>query len=351
MLGLSVDWDGETQTVLLNDPAVSEGAKILGKERVGCDWAEIDWSTAGDGYARVTINELPDGPSAYGLCRTRWDDDGKWRYGGSYSLTEGEWDIPLYGGSAGSSVSVSLSFKACEHYLTEEEKIADEEWTSLLSVQFDAEIADPDGVWLLSPPNVDFGHAPETRAKALDLTRDCGTDAEKITAVFYWVAQTIQYDHEMAGRLMAEEEQSLGSVSCQFDEVNGRHRLPPSSDEFGYIDQSSLSLDTILTRESGVCAHYAAIMAGMLRSVGVPCKVVTGSARTSDGNLGHAWVAVNPGTGSLDMAALGAGQDFTDSRSGGASRPSGWIRLDPTNGLREPEYTSDDGNYLVREHH
>ena len=47
-------------------------------------------------------------------------------------------------------------------------------------------------------------------------------------------------------------------------------------------------LDTVLASKKGICFDYAALMAGMLRSQGVPCKLVVGYA----GQAYHAWISV-----------------------------------------------------------
>ena len=100
MLGVAVDWDGETQTVLLsklvgNTPNVSkndvfngaktsEDAAIIDENRVGYDWIEIDWSTAADSYARVIVNKLPNGNASVAKCRVRWENNGKCEYSKYY---------------------------------------------------------------------------------------------------------------------------------------------------------------------------------------------------------------------------------------------------------------------------
>ena len=44
----------------------------------------------------------------------------------------------------------------------------------------------------------------------------------------------------------------------------------------------------LLEKKSGICFDYAALMTGMLRSQGVPCKLVVGYA----GTVYHAWISV-----------------------------------------------------------
>lgn len=348
----------------------SSDADILGTDRIGCEWAEIDWTTAADGYVRVKVNEMP-GPSIEVSCQTSWvkgSNDTGWK---NYTLEEGEWDIPLYGESTEYSVSLFLNYLACDHYLTEAEMTAAEEWRQQLGTRFDAEVTNSDGTWTRSTVDIDYENAPLTRAKALELTENCTTDAEKITAVFNYVSKTIKYDQALYKKdvaatiewkkAQAELDAAIEAgtqdepVYCYMDPVNGQHLIPPEDTD----EVKDLDLDKILTSKSGVCRHYAALMTGMLRSVGVPCKYVHGEMYTGEvlkgynddhpGWVGHAWVAVNPRTGTLNTSALGAGQDYSDPAIGQVSEPTGWIRLDPTN-VHNKSLTSNDAKYSVEEH-
>ena len=103
--------------------------------------------------------------------------------------------------------------------------------------------------------------------------------------------------------------------------------------------ERNLNPDSILKSKKGVCEHYAVLTAAMLRSVGIPCKMVKGAMKRSDGKTeGHAWITVNPKTGTLNMKALAAGTDKND----------GWIRLDPTNMITAPKTTSNDDCYTMQ---
>ena len=78
--------------------------------------------------------------------------------------------------------------------------------------------------------------------------------------------------------------------------------------------------DLILARGTGICLDYAALTAAMLRSQGIPAKVVYGGVDRAEGY--HAWNMV-----------------YSSSR--------GWFRVDATfadNGVEEA-YISDDSHY------
>lgn len=134
------------------------------------------------------------------------------------------------------------------------------------------------------------------------------------------------------------------------------HIVAPDPKTYSYQNQNVLDLDQILAKKTGVCAHYAILMTGMLRSLGIPCQYVTGSAYngviikdySDDGWGPHAWVAVKPNTGTLNRAALGAGTDYSDPAIGKRAEPTGWTRLDPTWGATKE--AANDSNYRPYKH-
>ena len=72
-------------------------------------------------------------------------------------------------------------------------------------------------------------------------------------------------------------------------------------------------LDDVLESKTGICFDYASLMTGMLRSQGVPCKLVVGYAGTAY----HAWISVySEETGWVDGAIYFDGTT--------------WQRMDPT---------------------
>ena len=342
MLGVVVDWDGETQTVLLrklvgdtpnvskndvfNGAVTSPDAETIGENHIGYDWIEIDWSTVSDSYVCIIVNKLPKGDASVAKCRISWDNDGMCKRSKYYELTEGEWNIPITGGSTEYVVQVSLEALNCEHYRTDEEKEALKSWNTELTARFSAEVENTDGLWLLSTSDVDFMHATKTVEKTLELTTNCKTDAEKITAIFNWVTKNIKYDYNLYSANTANN----NKTSCATDPKNGAHTKGINVSTRAYEQQNGLNLDVILTKKTGICGHYAILMAGMLRSLGIPCKVVAGTAVDSNGKRdSHAWVAVKPETGTLDVDKLSAGKDYTFG-IGVKPEPTGWTRLDPT---------------------
>ncbi len=287
----------------------SADAKVLGTNHIGYDYAEIDWSTANDSYVRIKINEHITEQIEISV---QWYKNGhidgsdtRWILTKDKYLTNDGWvNIPLAGGSTEYAISV--------YPLYNNEELADEsKIRTPLQARFTAE-ADESALLLLSHVRVDYENAPLATAKALELTKNCKTDAEKITAIFNYVSSTIKYDYALVAAEDAKEAAGEANVGSDRD----------------------LILDHILTSKIGVCEHFAILMAGMLRSLGIPCKVVSGELTTSSGKTGrHAWVSVSPDVTGLNKTALGAGTD-----------EDGWIRLDPTN-AHAKSTTSNDANY------
>lgn len=337
---------------LLDKFETSEDATVIKENHIGREWAEIDWSMAPDGYITVIVNKLA-GPNTTVDCSIWWYKD-KTSHSDGYTLKEGIWTIPLRGGSTEYVIQLGEVYSCCKHNMTEAEKAnyENDDRPTLLDVKFKAEVKNTEAKWLLSTPSVNYKNAPLACEKALELTKNCKTDAEKITAVFNWVAKNIKYDYarakEMNKAQAAANTNKEKTVSCLIDEKNGTHMKTPDPKETGYKKQNQLDLDIIMTKKTGICNHKSTLMAGMLRSIGIPCKVVTGTMNDE----GHAWVAVNPQTGKLNMSKLGAGKDYEPRRLGEKDNehPTGWIRLDPTN-AHVPEKTSKDANYSIKEAH
>ncbi|OPL08695.1 MAG: hypothetical protein AVO33_08940 [delta proteobacterium ML8_F1] len=114
------------------------------------------------------------------------------------------------------------------------------------------QLEDPKAVYLNATQNVDFNEDMAAVRKARELTRDLATQAEKIDAIHSYVIENIVYDYQKART------------------VKGNY-VP--------------SVEGTFEIASGICYDYASLMAGMLRSIGVPTKVAVGYV----GTVYHAW--------------------------------------------------------------
>lgn len=299
-----------------NKLQTSADAEKLGEDHVGYDWAEIDWSHAADGYVRVKINEQT---TEYTACEVkRWSDH--WGRAETYTVRSydmpiGKWvNIPLtdpdaaYDEEPASELDfvVSLVRKGFTGMTAEEAAAAKNE---TLAARFVGAPISEEIRWKISNAYADYENAPKTCAKAVEVTKDCKTDAEKITAVFNYVAGSMKYDYKLYNEMESHR------VACEAAREKGEPEPEPSRD----FHQGYVQLDDVLASDVGICVDYAHLMAGMLRSLGIPCKYVEGLAYSGRKWSGHAWVSVSPDTQGLNKTALGVGTD-----------EDGWLRLDPT---------------------
>jgi transglutaminase-like putative cysteine protease len=113
--------------------------------------------------------------------------------------------------------------------------------------------------FLGSNKEVNLDKSPVARRVAAELTKYCKTDLAKIKIIAYFVSFLIRYDR---GEQQAVKEGKLKGYLPLADEV-------------------------LLTRK-GICWDYASLLAVMLRSIGIPTKLVKGYADYAP-DVYHAW--------------------------------------------------------------
>lgn len=153
-------------------------------------------------------------------------------------------------------------------------------YAALASVSFRAELTDEFAPFIRPNQYVDYASAENTVKQAGELTAGVSDPLEKVAKIYDYVVKTLTYDAKKAANVKS-----------------------------GYLPV----LDDVLKAKTGICFDYASLMAGMLRSQGVPCKLVVGYA----GKAYHAWISVwTEETGWID------GVIFFDGTT--------WQRMDPT---------------------
>lgn len=209
--------------------------------------AVIDYSNTGNGYIMVkytatTTKKLKaqvKGPS--GTTYT-------------YDLTAGTWAV------------FSLSDGNGSYKATVFENVSGTKYANVLSVSFTAAMTNEYAPFLLPNQYVNYSYAPNTLAKAKELTAGTKDTLEQVKAVYKYVVENLTYDKEKAATVQS-----------------------------GYLPV----LDTVLAQKKGICFDYAALMTAMLRSQNIPCKLVVGYAGTAY----HAWITVySDETGWIDAA-------------------------------------------------
>lgn len=259
-------------------------AEASGKLVKQNDQAVIDYSNTADGYVMVQFTGQTDKrlkAQVKGPTTTY-----------TYNLTQGKWaTFPLSDGNGSYKITVY-------------ENVTDNKYSSVVSITQDVTLKDEFAPFLRPNQYVDYSNASNTAAKAAELTQGMTDPLEKVQVIYDYVVKNLIYDREKAAAVKS-----------------------------GYLPV----LDTVLAEQKGICFDYAALMAGMLRSQSVPCKLVVGYA----GQAYHAWISVwSEATGWVD------GVIYFD----GAS----WQRMDPTfasSGKQSADimaYIGDGTNYTTK---
>lgn len=186
----------------------------------------------------------------------------------TYDLKQGQWTVfPLSDGNGSYQVSVF-------------QNVSGTRYTNELSQSFKVELTNEFAPFLRPNQYVDYSDAVNTLAKAKELTKDITDPLKQVASIYDYVVKNLTYDYQKATTVKS-----------------------------GYLPV----LDTVLAEKKGICFDYASLMTGMVRSLGIPCKLVVGYAGTAY----HAWISIwTAESGWVDNVI------FFDGTS--------WQRMDPT---------------------
>lgn len=218
----------------------------------------INTSRANEGI--ITINYSSEKPLAAIV-----EKDGKRE---QYILSKSNKSIPLQLGSG------NYEIKALEHSQGNSYKVVEK-------ITINVSISNANSVYLYSINQINFDENEAAIKKAKELTRGLKSDQAKLAAIYTYVISNVKYDDDKVQHLTT-------------------NYLPTISDTF--------------STNKGICYDYASMMAGMLRSLGIPTKLVKGYATGIKEY--HAWneVLINGEWKILDTTAdavyLEAGMKF-----------------------------------------
>ncbi|WP_150271918.1 transglutaminase-like domain-containing protein [Paenibacillus tepidiphilus] len=150
------------------------------------------------------------------------------------------------------------------------------------SETIDLSLSNTNAVYLSSVQNVSWNSSDKAVLKADQLTTGLTTDEAKVKAIYNYIVTNIKYDYTLAANVAGD-----------------------------YIPNNNSTLAT----KKGICYDYASLFATMLRSEGIPTKLVMGN--TSYVDTYHAWneVLLNGKWVTIDTtvdAGLGKGAKTTD---------------------------------------
>lgn len=201
----------------------------------------------------------------------------------------------------GEATTFPLSEGNGNYKVTVYENVSGSKYATVLSVSFQVKLSSELAPFLGSNQYVDYSDAKATLSKAAELVKGVDDPIGKVEKIYDFVVGNLTYDTKKADTVKS-----------------------------GYLPV----LDNVLSSKKGICFDYAALMAGMLRSQGVPCKLVVGYA----GKAYHAWISVwTKEEGWIDGIIYFDGEN--------------WHRMDPTfasssGGSDEiMEYIGDGSNY------
>lgn len=266
----------ETAAVLLIPEAPGEAV-------AGNDYAELDWSNADEGYIQVRY----DGPAL--KAKVQILDPMGLTY--IYTVYPGDLGVlPLTGGPGLYNVTVM-------------ENAFDDFYAVAFKTELEAEVTDEFRPYLY--PNQYVWYTADSRVFALgrELSDRSADDIAYVQNVYEYVTENIVYDRELAANVPVD-----------------------------YLPDVDRTIET----GKGICLDYASLMTALLRSQGIPAKLVVGWSGTQY----HAWISVYlKETGWVDGAFFFDGVN--------------WSRLDPTiaagnRGTTVKDYVNNSSNYIER---
>ncbi|MBR6229147.1 MAG: transglutaminase domain-containing protein [Eubacterium sp.] len=195
----------------------------------------IDYSNTANGYVNVKYLESTDKVIKAQVAK------GSATY--TYTIRKNDYEVlPLTEGNGTYKVTVLKN-------------VSGNSYAQVLTATFDATLTDEFQPYIRPNQYVDYTASTKCVAKAESLCKGATSDLAKVKKVYKWVIGYFSYDYDKARTVQA-----------------------------GYLPV----LDDIYNKKKGICFDYASTMTAMLRSQGVPVKLVIGYT----GSEYHAWINV-----------------------------------------------------------
>lgn len=159
----------------------------------------------------------------------------------TYDLRKSNNRFPLQFGNGRYTVYILENVEGSRYKVLEKEEV-------------NLQLKNENRVYLQSIQNINWKDSVQAVKKAKELTQNAKNDEERVVAIYNYIVDNIDYDHNKARNINT-----------------------------GYIPD----IDDVIRKSKGICYDYAALFAGMLRSVGVPTKLIMGYK--DDIKNYHAW--------------------------------------------------------------
>ena len=200
--------------------------------------AAIDASHASDGYVAVQATS-----------------QASLKFQIAYENRTANYDLP----NTGEAIVCPLTFGDGSYTFRVMQNTQGNNYVELFSTTADVQLSSEFAPFLR--PNVYCSYSADSAcvAKARELVQNASTQAQAVEAICNYVVENIAYDDAKAAQLKSAT---------------------------GYVPNP----DDTLASGTGVCFDYASLGAAMLRSQGIPAKIVTGNV--SPDNIYHAWIMV-----------------------------------------------------------
>lgn len=213
------------------NPTVASGTAV--KETDQC---VIDYSNTKNGYIMVKYKE-----STKKTLKAQVEGPTKNTY--TYTLRNSQYEVlPLTEGNGNYKVTVLIN-------------VTGNSYATVMAEAFSVKLANQFEPYIRPNQYVNYKASTKVVKKAAKLTKSSNTDIKKVKKVYNYVIKNYKYDKKKAKTVQT-----------------------------GYLP----NLDQIYKKKKGICFDYAAVMTAMLRSQGVPTKLVVGYT----GNAYHAWINV-----------------------------------------------------------
>lgn len=216
-------------------PQSIDAAKFDSNSALNLSGAKIDVSNTSKGYvaaaasssSRLKFEVAKDGTSMY-------------------------FDMP----SDGKAVIAPLSLGNGTYEFNVWENTTDQRYAKLAGTSEKVTLKDEYQPFLRQNIYCTFDSKSEAAKLARELVANAQNEGDALAAIYEWVVENVKYDKDKAA------------------ELSGKSGYIPNPDE-------------TIADKSGICFDYSSLVAAMLRSVGIPCKIITGNVAPND--IYHAW--------------------------------------------------------------